>query len=135
MALVPIVKSTRSAKFACYAFFLAAVALVSGCATVSFDQPKSESTYIIDTAETELGKWSTQWIDAHDGASGFYPLVGGMDGRGCPRDTSLQVLVYVSRWRFKSSPGHQSDSTHYLHRVLVFGANHLSDLQKLKLIL
>jgi hypothetical protein len=66
-----VVKSTRSAKFACFAFFLGAVALVWGCATVSLDQPKSESTYMIDTAQTELGKWSTQWADAHDGASGF----------------------------------------------------------------
>ena len=79
MALVRIINSIGSTRFASYAFLLTAVALVSGCATVSFDEPKPESTYIVDTAQTELGKWSTQWVDAHDGASGFYPLAGGMD--------------------------------------------------------
>jgi putative cardiolipin synthase len=77
MALARIINSKRSTKFAVLAFILTAVAL--GCATVSFDEPKSESTYIVDTTQTELGKWSTQWVDAHDGASGFYPLAGGMD--------------------------------------------------------
>ncbi len=77
MALARIINSKRSTKFAVLAFIPAAFAL--GCATVSFDQPKSESTYILDTTQTELGKWSTQWVDAHDGASGFYPLAGGMD--------------------------------------------------------
>lgn len=52
---------------------------MSGCATVSFDVPKSESLHITDTAQTELGQWSTQWVDAHDGASGFYPVAGGAD--------------------------------------------------------
>jgi putative cardiolipin synthase len=77
MALERIINSTRLTKFAVFAFIVAAVAL--GCATVSFDEPKPESTYIVDTAQTALGKWSTQWVDAHDGASGFYPLAGGMD--------------------------------------------------------
>jgi len=69
----------RITRIAGYAFLLDAVALVSGCATVSFDEPKSESTYISDTRQTELGQWSTQWVDAHTRASGFYPLAGGMD--------------------------------------------------------
>jgi len=69
----------RITRIAGYAFLLDAVALVSGCATVSFDEPKSESTYISDTRQTELGQWSTQWVDAHNRASGFYPLAGGMD--------------------------------------------------------
>jgi putative cardiolipin synthase len=79
MALAQIIPGTRSARFADYALFLGAIALVSGCATVSFDEPRSESTYLIATAQTELGQWSTRWVDAHDGASGFYPLDGGMD--------------------------------------------------------
>jgi putative cardiolipin synthase len=70
---------TRSARLAANAFFVAAVAALSGCATVSFEEPKLESTYIVDTAQTELGQWSTRWVDEHEGASGFYPLAGGMD--------------------------------------------------------
>ena len=62
-----------------FSIVLTAAALLSGCATVSFDQPKSESTYFTDTAQTELGQWSTLWVNEHDGASGFYPLTGGMD--------------------------------------------------------
>jgi putative cardiolipin synthase len=62
-----------------HTFLLAAVAVLSGCATVSFDAPKSESTYFTDTAQTELGNWSARWVDEHDGASGFYPLLRGRD--------------------------------------------------------
>ena len=60
-------------------FFLSAAILLSSCATVSFDEPKSESTHIADNTATELGQWSMQWARAHDGESGFYPLAGGMD--------------------------------------------------------
>ena len=60
--------------------FLATVfAIVSGCATVSFDEPKSQSSYLTDTAQTELGQWSARWVETHDGASGFYPLASGTD--------------------------------------------------------
>ena len=74
-----IILRVQSARFTGYAFFLVAVAAVSGCATVAFDEPKSYSTSFTDTAETELGHWSTRWVDEHDGASGFYPLSVGMD--------------------------------------------------------
>ena len=79
MALAPKVLGTRSAKIAGHALFLAVVVLESGCATVSFDTPKSESSHLTDTAHTTLGQWATRWVDANDGASGFYPLAGGMD--------------------------------------------------------
>ncbi len=69
----------RCVRTAGFSIVLTAAALLNGCATVSFDQPKSESTYFTDTAQTELGQWSTHWVNEHDGASGFYPLTGGMD--------------------------------------------------------
>ena len=69
----------RCVRTAGFSIVLTAAALLNGCATVSFDQPKSESTYFTDTAQTELGQWTTQWVNEHDGASGFYPLTGGMD--------------------------------------------------------
>ena len=79
MALGSIILRAQSAKFTCYVLFLAIVAALPGCATVSFDEPKSDSTYFTDTAQTELGQWSARWVNEHDGASGFYPLSGGMD--------------------------------------------------------
>ncbi|MGI9265351.1 MAG: phospholipase D family protein [Gammaproteobacteria bacterium] len=61
------------------AFLATAFVILSCCTTVSFDEPKFESSYITDTAQSELGGWSAQWVDAHNGASGFYPLASGMD--------------------------------------------------------
>ena len=55
---------------------------VTGCATMSFDQPKSHTTAFTDTSETKLGKGVTQWVDDHDGLSGFHPLAEGMDALG-----------------------------------------------------
>ena len=54
----------------------------TGCATVSFDEPKPYSNTITDTADTRLGKSVSRWVDAHDGLSGFYPLSEGMDSLG-----------------------------------------------------
>ncbi|MGB5279145.1 MAG: phospholipase D family protein [Gammaproteobacteria bacterium] len=54
----------------------------SGCATVSFDEPKPYSKTITDTADTRLGKEVSRWVAAHDGLPGFYPLSEGMDSLG-----------------------------------------------------
>lgn len=56
--------------------------LLSGCATVSFDQPKSHSIAITDTDDTALGKYADHIAATHAGASGFYPLDQGMDALG-----------------------------------------------------
>mgnify|MGYP000016452587 CR=1 FL=1 len=64
-----------------FALLLLALAF-SGCATVSFDEPKPYSKVITDTADTTLGKIVSKWVDEHDGLSGFYPLSGGMDSLG-----------------------------------------------------
>ena len=56
--------------------------LLAGCATVSFDQPKPYSQAITDTGNTTLGKEVAKWTTLHDGQSGFYPLVKGMDALG-----------------------------------------------------
>lgn len=61
---------------------LLAAGLMTGCATVSFDKPKSYSTVIIDTNDTSLSKAAADWVEAHDGLSGFYPLIQGMDALG-----------------------------------------------------
>ena len=57
-------------------------AVLSGCATVPFDQPKTYSEVITDTADTSLGRDVARWLQAHDGLSGFYPLSQGMDALG-----------------------------------------------------
>lgn len=55
---------------------------IVSCATVSFDQPKTSSHYIKDVSNTSLGKNVTEWSNRHGGASGFYPLLEGMDALG-----------------------------------------------------
>ena len=56
--------------------------LLAGCATVSFDQPKSHSMVITDTADTPLGQYAAYETAQHDGQSAFYPLSQGMDALG-----------------------------------------------------
>ena len=56
--------------------------LLAGCATVSFEQPKSHSRAITDTADTPLGKYASYETSQLDGQSGFYPLKQGMDALG-----------------------------------------------------
>ncbi|MGB5426250.1 MAG: hypothetical protein WBN95_05625 [Gammaproteobacteria bacterium] len=50
------------------------VSALSGCASVSFNEPKPYSETLTDTADTGLGKEVTRWVDEHGGLSGFYPL-------------------------------------------------------------
>jgi putative cardiolipin synthase len=56
--------------------------IFAGCATVSFDQPKSSSVAITNTADTRLGAEVAEWTALHEGQSGFYPLRKGMDALG-----------------------------------------------------
>ena len=61
---------------------LSLVGLSGGCATVSFDQPKSHSVAFTHTGDTVLGKSVTNWVALNQGLSGFYPLDQGMDALG-----------------------------------------------------
>ena len=56
--------------------------LLSACATVSFDQPKSYSTAITDTDDTVLNQIAADKTAQHDGQSAFLPLDNGMDALG-----------------------------------------------------
>ena len=62
----------RFALLACLAL------LAGGCAGVPFDHPKTESSYIADTASTALGQEVAEWSAEHPGASGFYGLEDGL---------------------------------------------------------
>ncbi|MBW2176600.1 MAG: phospholipase D family protein, partial [Deltaproteobacteria bacterium] len=55
---------------------------LAGCATVSFDQPKSYSQAITNPEDTTLGSYAADRVEAYDGLSGFYPLKEGMDALG-----------------------------------------------------
>lgn len=61
---------------------LVVAGLLAGCATVSFDQPKSYSIALTNTGDTRLGKAVADWTALHEGLSGFYPLTKGMDALG-----------------------------------------------------
>ena len=56
--------------------------LLTGCATVSFDQPKSYSQAIHNPEDTALGEYAAFKAEASGGLSNFYPLNNGMDALG-----------------------------------------------------
>jgi len=58
------------------------IGLLAGCATVSFEQPKSYSIAIPSTEDTSLGRYAAYKTAQYDGRSGFYPLNEGMDALG-----------------------------------------------------
>jgi len=61
-------------------------ASLNGCAAVPLDSPKTHSTVITDTADTYFGRAADGWAQLHDGQSGFFPLVHGMDALGARLD-------------------------------------------------
>jgi len=58
---------------------LAAAVVASGCATVDFDYPKTESSVLADTREDALGVAFSEVLAAHPGEAGFWPLEDGVD--------------------------------------------------------
>jgi putative cardiolipin synthase len=57
----------------------ALVLALTGCASVPFDYPRENSYAVTVTNDTSIGREVTEWTEAHNGLSGFYPLVEGMD--------------------------------------------------------
>jgi putative cardiolipin synthase len=63
----------------CFGLLLV-VSLVSGCASIDFDYPRTESMTITDTSQTRLGVRVAQLSPAQAGdTSGFYPLSDGIE--------------------------------------------------------
>lgn len=56
--------------------------LLAACSTVPLDFPRQYSETLTDTADTPLAVTSKTWVDRHDGLSGFYPLIKGLDALG-----------------------------------------------------
>jgi putative cardiolipin synthase len=61
-------------------FIALALTLLSGCASIDFDYPRTESSALIDTADTRLGRVVGDVISGQpEGQSGFYPMADGID--------------------------------------------------------
>lgn len=58
------------------------VMFLAACATAPLDFPKQYSETIQDTSATTLGSITEKWTGEHNGQSGFYPLVNGLDALG-----------------------------------------------------
>ena len=66
-------------KFICSGL-LGVIALLTGCATIDFDYPRTESVTITNTEQTRLGVRVAELSAGQDeGTSGFYPLVDGIE--------------------------------------------------------
>jgi len=72
-------KKFQIPKIVCLLFLLGQVV---SCATISFDQPKSTSHSFDNVSETSIAKGVAEWVNEHEGSSGFYPLLEGMDALG-----------------------------------------------------
>ena len=61
-------------------FWAIALAVLTGCASVDFDRPKTVTTAFHDTADTYLGRGLEGEVESHPaGQSGFFPLNDGID--------------------------------------------------------
>ena len=63
---------------AVYALWVLGLLFASGCGSVDFDTPKTESYVIQDTQETSLGQTAQKAVSQHPGESGFYLLIDGV---------------------------------------------------------
>ena len=60
-------------------FLVASLVALSGCASIDFDYPKSESSAVTATDNTQLGRVFTDAVAAHPDEAGFLPLVDGVE--------------------------------------------------------
>jgi putative cardiolipin synthase len=59
--------------------FIALTVLVSGCATIDLDYPRTDSRAYTDTDDTQLGRAVSEHKSSQPEESGFFPLVDGID--------------------------------------------------------
>ena len=60
--------------------------MLTGCTNVPLDSPKMQSSAFSSTNNTYFGQAAEGWTRLHDGQSGFFPLVNGMDALGARLD-------------------------------------------------
>jgi putative cardiolipin synthase len=63
-------------------FCLGISLLMVSCASVSLDQPKTDSRALVNTPQTKLALRATEWLDGRTDVNGFYPLNQGLDAFG-----------------------------------------------------
>ena len=56
--------------------------LITSCASVSLDYPKTVSRALEDTSQTKPALGATEWLDGRTDVNGFYPLNQGFDAFG-----------------------------------------------------
>ncbi|MGB5883255.1 MAG: phospholipase D family protein [Desulfobulbales bacterium] len=56
--------------------------LITSCASVSLDYPKTVSRTFEDTSQTKPALRATEWLDGRTDVNGFYPLTKGLDAFG-----------------------------------------------------
>jgi len=78
MKIIPTIKRMISKRFQ-MVFVLLLTVLLGGCASVDFDYPKQESTAVVDTDDTRLGRGISPLPPQHPGESGFYLLGDGIE--------------------------------------------------------
>ncbi len=62
-----------------HGFLVVALVVLCGCASIDFDYPKSESSAVTATDNTQLGRVFADAVAAHPQEAGFLPLVDGVE--------------------------------------------------------
>lgn len=84
---------------------LIATGALGACATPDFDQPKDYSAAMTAVEDTDLGRSAAEWSEEHDGLSGFYPLVGGLDALGVRLELAERAEKSIDLQYFLMKPG------------------------------
>ena len=80
------------------------IALLSACASVPLDFPKTPSSAITDTAGTLLAKKSSDWRQQSPASNGFYPLTKGKDAFGARLALMDEAQVSIDAQYFLMKP-------------------------------
>jgi putative cardiolipin synthase len=73
------IRVTRVSKIFHYVMQMLLLAALSGCASVDFDYPKSDSRVLQNTDQGNAAKLFSKQVAEHPGESGFYPIYEGVD--------------------------------------------------------
>lgn len=80
--------------------------VMSGCASVPLDTPKTSSTALNETNNTYLAKESAVWRDGQLQSNGFYPLSEGQDAFGARLALMRRAEASIDAQYFLMKPDH-----------------------------
>ena len=83
---------------------LLVVSAVAGCATVPLEIPRTPSTAIGETDDTDLARYSAAWRSEQPERNGFYPLSGGLDAFGARLSLIDSAEVSIDAQYFLMKP-------------------------------